>query len=73
MWWEVVLMPLFTVVYYILFSEGIFWCTPAELYFAGALFTSKSAPAKFKMHQQNLRCTSKIINPIFDMSSKRNA
>ena len=55
-------------------TVSIFWCTPAEfcwcMYFAGTHFTSKSEPAKFKMHQQSLRCTSKIIDPIFDMSCK---
>jgi hypothetical protein len=59
-------------------SDGIFWHTPAELCwcksFAGATFASKTAPAKFKMRQQNFRRASKIINPNhFDMPSKKNA
>jgi hypothetical protein len=44
---------------------GIFWCTPAEfrwcMYFAGALFTSKSAPAKFKI--KNLQISSVRLWP----------
>jgi hypothetical protein len=31
--------------------------------FAGATFISKTAPAKFKMHQQNFSRASKIIYP----------
>jgi hypothetical protein len=37
--------------------DSIFWCAPAELCwcesFAGVTFSSKTAPAKFKMRQQN--------------------
>jgi hypothetical protein len=49
---------------------------PAEFFwhgsFAGATFASKTVPAKFKMRQQNLRCTSKIINPNdFNMPRKK--
>jgi hypothetical protein len=44
-----------------------FWRVPEEFCwhesFAGATFASKTAPAKFKMHQQNFRCASKTINP----------
>ncbi len=47
----------------------IYWRPPAKLCwrrsFAGATFTSKTAPAKFKTRKQNLRCASKINNPIF--------
>jgi hypothetical protein len=39
------------------FSDGIFWRAPAEFCwhrsFAGMTFTPKTAPAKFKMRQQN--------------------
>jgi hypothetical protein len=58
-------------------SDGIFWCTPAEFCwrgsFAGATFISKTAPAKFKMRQQNFRRASKIINPndFSDMPRKK--
>ncbi len=53
-------------------SDGFFWrASPRFCWrgpFAGATFASKTAPAKFKMHQQNFRCASKIINPNdFDM------
>jgi hypothetical protein len=38
-------------------SDDIFWHTPAEFCwpgsFAGTTFASKTAPAKFKMRQQN--------------------
>jgi hypothetical protein len=51
------------------FSVGIFWRSASKILLAQVLcwrnFTSKTAPAKFKMRQQNLRCASKIINPIF--------
>jgi hypothetical protein len=44
---------------------GIFWCSPAEfqwcMYFAGALFTSKSEQAKFKI--KNLQISSMRLWP----------
>jgi hypothetical protein len=50
-------------------SVGIFWRSASKILLAQVVcwrnFTSKTAPAKFKMRQQNLRCASKIINPIF--------
>ena len=57
-------------------SEGIFWHARAEFCwhesFAGTTIASKTAPAKFKMREQNFRCASKIINPNdFDMPSKK--
>jgi hypothetical protein len=56
-------------------SDGIFWHAPAEFCwrgsFAGATFASKTVPAKFKMRQQSLRRTGKIIYPKdFEMSRK---
>jgi hypothetical protein len=49
-------------------SDCIFWRVPAEFCwrgsFAGATFISKTAPAKFKMRQQNFRCASKILHSL---------
>jgi hypothetical protein len=39
--------------------------------FAGATFASKTAPAKFKMRQQNFRRASKIINPTCQIKKMR--